>query len=512
MSTSKDDPQQKGFTCDRIETASTVDDMPGHNLIEAERQLPVFENTKKHWRVLLIACVSFSAATLYGFDMIINGASISMPSFMLYFGEMGPDGPYLPSIWTSLWTAMASLTQAVGSILVGTISDKYGRKWPACCASIVTMVGTAVQFTAHSRGQLMGGKMVAGFGIGATLAMGITYLAEISPVKLRAPLQSCLIVFIVTIQGLALGWAVGGLALVAWILAPESPLWLIRKQKIDRARKVMQLLYGSNDAEERLAREIHIVRIENENASLSPEITWMSCFRGTDSTRTATTALLFSLTNLAGAAFLSQNIYFLITAGLEAVHSFDIGIGGFAFAAILIASSGLYLQRISRRNMIIGGLIFNLVFMIIIGALYFAPGRGAIWAIAILMNVLISFQAAILQGVGWAVAAEVPTPSLRAKTLSLGLCGQTLTTWLFQFVTPYMYNVDSGRLGSRVGFVHAGITILVLVGAWFLVPDTTNMTTQEIDEAYHNGVSPRNFRSYLEERDAQEGGALDKTV
>jgi len=126
-----------------------------------------------------LACVSFSAATLYGFDMIINGATISMPSFMLYFGEKGPEGLYLPSIWTSLWTAMASLTQAVGSITVGTISDKYGRKWPACCASIVTMIGTAVQFTAHSRGALMGGKMICGFGIGATLAMGITYLAEV---------------------------------------------------------------------------------------------------------------------------------------------------------------------------------------------------------------------------------------------------------------------------------------------------------------------------------------------
>ena len=125
------------------------------------------------------ACVSFTAAMLYGFDMIINGASISMPSFLLYFGEMGPTGPYLPSIWTSLWTAMASLTQAVGSIAIGTISDKYGRKWPSCCASILTMVGTAVQFTAHSREALMGGKMIAGFGIGATLAMGITYLAEV---------------------------------------------------------------------------------------------------------------------------------------------------------------------------------------------------------------------------------------------------------------------------------------------------------------------------------------------
>jgi hypothetical protein len=414
----------------------------------------------------------------------------------------------------------------------------------------------------------MGGKMIAGFGIGATLAMGITYLAEVRlDHSIRDPnlllTQTDLTSEIASPAAILLdhlhrhypgsgSWGDQDLGsrregtsisncyrnpvgcrrssitcldhcsrvslhfvrrfVLTMADSTRSPLWLIRKQKIDRARKVMQRLYGPNDSEERLAREIHIVRIENENASLSPEITWMSCFRGTDSKRTATTALLFSLTNLAGAAFLSQNIYFLITAGLEAVHSFDIGIGGFAFAAILIACSGLYLQKVSRRNAIIGGLIFNLVFMIIIGALYFAPGRGAIWAIAILMNVLISFQAAILQGVGWAVAAEVPTPNLRAKTLSLGLCGQTLTTWLFQFVTPYMYNVDSGRLGSRVGFVHAGITVLVLAGAWFLVPDTTNMTTQEIDEAYHNGVGPRNFQKYISERNAQESSSINKAV
>jgi MFS family permease len=274
----------------------------------------------------------------------------------------------------------------------------------------------------------------------------------------------------------------------------------------------MVLLYGPNDAEARLAREIHIIRIENESASQSPKMSWMSCFRGSDFKRTITAALLFSLTNLAGAAFLSQNIYFLITAGLEAVHSFDIGIGGFAFAALLIAFSGVYLQRISRRNAILGGLIFNLVLMTIIGALNFASGRGSLWAIAILMNVLISFQAAILQGVGWAVAAEVPTPTLRAKTISLGLCGQTLSAWLFQFVTPYMYNVDSGRLGSRVGFVHAGITILLLVGAWFLVPDSTNMTTQEIDEAYHSGVRPRSFRSHVNRVNGQDGNSVHKVV
>lgn len=54
MSSSTDDTQKKGFTCDRIETAFNADDMPAHDIIEAERQLSVFANAKKHWRVLLI--------------------------------------------------------------------------------------------------------------------------------------------------------------------------------------------------------------------------------------------------------------------------------------------------------------------------------------------------------------------------------------------------------------------------------------------------------------------------
>lgn len=70
----------------------------------------------------------------------------------------------------------------------------------------------------------------------------VSDLKQIAPVKLRAPLQSCLIIFIVTIQGLALGvvrimvpdirerafrivfaiqWPVGLIALVAWAIAPE---------------------------------------------------------------------------------------------------------------------------------------------------------------------------------------------------------------------------------------------------------------------------------------------------
>lgn len=102
-----------------------------------------------------------------------------MPSFLLYFGDIGPTGPYLPSIWTSLWTAMSSLTQALGAILVGFIADRYGRKWPSCAAAILTLIGAAVQYIAVQRATLMGGKMITGLGIGAVMATATTYISEV---------------------------------------------------------------------------------------------------------------------------------------------------------------------------------------------------------------------------------------------------------------------------------------------------------------------------------------------
>ncbi|KAK1624095.1 hypothetical protein BDP81DRAFT_502491 [Colletotrichum phormii] len=456
----------------------------GEDIINAERQLSVLQNAKRHWRALLIASVAFSAGIVFAYDTVTNGASISMPSFLLYFGEIGPTGPYLPSIWTSLWTAMSSLTQALGAILVGFVSDRYGRKWPSCGAAVLTLVGAAMQYVAVPRATLMGGKMISGLGIGAVMATATTYIGEVSPLKLRPPLQTCFVVFVLLTQGLALGvirifvpdireqafrtviaiqWAVGGLAVITWAVAPESPIYLIKKGKIEAARKVMHKICGPNNPDERLGYEIQAIRAEQE-LEMNNNATYASCLQGHNRKRALT------------------NVYFLITAGLEADYSFDIGIGGFGLA------------RISRRNVVLLGLVVNLLFMVIIGALYWVLNKGALWAIAVLMNLLISIQAAFLKGAGGPIAAEIPSYALRAKTLSIGICAQTFTTWLFNFITLYMYNVDSRNLGARTGFIYAGTSVFLLAGAWFLVPDTTGMTTEEIDRAYELELAPRRFQ------------------
>lgn len=98
---------------------------------------------------------------------------------------------------------------------------------------------------------------------------------------------------------------------------------------------------------------------------------------------------------------------------------------------------------------------------------------------------------------GWPIAAELSSYRLRAKTISIAVIVQTLSTWLTTFTVPYMYNVDSGNLGARTGFVFVGTTTLLLVAGWLFVPDTTGLTAEQIDHAYEQRVPPRQFQKIL---------------
>jgi SP family general alpha glucoside:H+ symporter-like MFS transporter len=56
-----------------------------------------------------------------------------------------------------------------------------------------------------------------------------------------------------------------------------------------------------------------------------------------------------------------------------------------------------------------------------------------------------------------------------------------------------MYNVDSGNLGAKTGFVYAGLTAIVGAISWFLVPETAGLSMEDIDVAYETGMAPREF-------------------
>lgn len=93
-------------------------------------------------------------------------------------------------------TPAASMLQAgsiIGSVLAFAVSDYLGRKKTSQLACLLWILGTIVWFTsAHGVGagdgnlsQLLGGRFLAGLGVGMTPVVAPTYLAEIAPRAIR---------------------------------------------------------------------------------------------------------------------------------------------------------------------------------------------------------------------------------------------------------------------------------------------------------------------------------------
>lgn len=205
------------------------------------------------------------------------------------------------------------------------------------------------------------------------VALGIVraFVPDISPSSFR-------LVF-------AIQWAVGGLSIAAFLLAPESPVYLITHDRVDEAYKSMEKIYGTGqDIDARVAFLVKTIREEEEHAKLQVG-SYLDCFKGVELKRTVTASFIYTTQAWGGAAFLQQSIYVMIRAGLPPIHSFDISIGGFALSAVILVCSWFAMGLFRRRHAFLFGCVLNLVGMTLIGALTYAPGQGPLWAIAILM-------------------------------------------------------------------------------------------------------------------------------
>lgn len=172
----------------------------------------------------------------------------------------------------------------------------------------------------------------------------------------------------------------------------RSPNYLLLKGQTEAARNSMARIYGKNNQID--ARMAHLQSGIQHEMNQDQKATYLDCFRGTDRKRTLTVCLLQLGNSLIGSALLTQNIYFLTLGGLPVIHAFDINIGGFCLALLIMPFSWYFGDKVGRRPLYLGGVIGNIIAMGVIGALGYTPptDKGAIWAIAVLLYVLPSFS------------------------------------------------------------------------------------------------------------------------
>lgn len=144
---------------------------------------------------------------------------------------------------------------------------------------------------------------------------------------------------------------------MTYLALPESPVWLLSRDRVERAEASLQRLGVANHGR-LLQQMMATIQHERQDPTASKQgegaATYREAFRGrVNARRSGIIILLNVLQNLVGMAILSNGAYFLLMAGMSAKYSLMVNLIGVVSNMVANAISWYTVSRYGRRTMIL---------------------------------------------------------------------------------------------------------------------------------------------------------------
>jgi sugar porter (SP) family MFS transporter len=434
--------------------------------------------------VVASAAVAALGGFLFGFDTgIISGA--------LLFIKQEFD---LSASLQQLVVGSLLLAAVVGALLGGPISDVWGRKRTLILAALIFGVGALVASFSPNLAVLVVARVLLGLAIGIASMIVPVYIAEIAPPRVRGALVS-LQQFMITVGIMVsylVSYAFSGSGAWRWMLGvgmipaailfvgmlplPESPRWLLAKDRRQDALGVLRRIRHEEHNPEAELAEIEAVH------KMQAGVGYQDLFRPS-----VRPALFVGV----GIAFINQMV------GVNAVIYYAPTIlkdAGFSSSAAILATTGvgvlnmlvtlcalLLIDRVGRRPLLLVGISGVLLALIVLGAAYLLPGgpSGAGFLLVAGLLVYIASFAASLGIAIWLLNSEVYPLEVRGKGAAAG----AFTHWVLDFViASTVLTLIATITPTGMFWFYGFFAILGIVFVLRRVPETKGKTLEEVSD------------------------------
>ncbi|KAK8040263.1 general substrate transporter [Apiospora marii] len=495
---------------------------------------------KGHLQLYMLATVCFLNSTMSGFDGSLMGSINVLDNFTNYFG-LAKDG----AASTGIVFAIFQVGQMCAALFVW-VADWLGRKWLIFIGAAGVAIGTVVTATATDLGVFVGGRFLLSFFAQMACSASPLYLVEVAPPQYRGTLAGLYNTFYYFGSILAtsavygahrhlshtdLDWRLPlwlqmvcpGIVAVLIMFFPESPRWLVGKDRHEEARAFLVKYHANGDPNHPLV-DLEMSEMI-ESLRVEPITEWRNFFdlRVLVRTRARRYRTMLNVVFAWFGQFSGNNVvsyympYLLDNVGIKDADTKLLLNIMYALEGYIFATAGArMLDIIGRRKMLLGataGLILSLAVAAGTAASYEQTGSRASSSASI--AAIFAFGAvfaAAFTSMQPIYPAEVMSNDMRAKGMGTYKISGGAAGFVNTFVAPIA--LRRGRYWVYMFFVFWDCFEFAFM--YFFFVETKGLTLEEMDDIFEapspRRASTRKRRVRVRRLDGADGEVMDEVV
>ncbi|ATP56181.1 MFS transporter [Pedobacter ginsengisoli] len=439
--------------------------------------------TFNHKYIIGISFISALGGYLFGFDFaVISGA---LPFLRTQF--------MLDAWWEGFLTGSLALGCIVGCLIAGNIADRYGRKPGLMIAAIIFALSSIGIAFASSLTLFVVMRFMAGIGVGMASMLCPMYIAEISPAKVRGrnvAINQLTVVIGILITNLVnyfladtgpdawrwmfgLGVVPSLIFLIGVLWLPESPRWLVKAGRPEKANEVL-LKIGSESFASSTFSDIEksLVGVKKQS--------YKAVFEKSVRPAVIVGIILAVFQQLCGINVVfnyTSTIFESVGANLDRQLFETVAIGAVNLLFTLLAM--WQVDKLGRKPlMLIGSLGLSIVYIILAFLLQNQFPASLVSAFVLLA---ISMYAISLAPVTWVLISEIFPNKIRGAASSVAI----ISLWGAYFILVFTFPVLAKKLGTFGPFyLYAAICFLGFLFIKKRVKETKGQTLEELEESF----------------------------
>ncbi|KAJ9611200.1 hypothetical protein H2200_004383 [Cladophialophora chaetospira] len=439
----------------------------------------------------------------YAYASSIIGTTLAQPSFIQYFAlDKRSNTPQISGAINGAFQAGGFL----GTLACISIADKYGRRTGLFVASVLAVLGGALQTGSVNIAMYIAMRIISGFGVGALITLTPLYLAEVAAAEIRG--------LVVGTTGIMIGigyasasWIGFGfyfldasgaqwriptaiqcfpplvLAATIWWL-PESPRWLLLNDQIEEARTMFRRAHSAsresegNEAADHEFHQLHAQILQEKHNS----ITFKDLFLNPTLRKRTLLGFLTLFGGQAAGTQVINNYGPSLYAGLGYNTTNTLLIQSGWITTIIVGNiiNTLALDKFGRRPLLIFGFSGCVVALIgecaSVARYQKTNGHSSAVAAVFFLFLEVAVFSSTLDATSYVYPSEIfPTP-VRAKGMAVSVAGLFLGSILILVAAPTAF----ANIGWKYFLVFVSASTVMAVVVFFLFPETNQKSLEEI--------------------------------